>query len=196
MPAHTQTLPRKNWLFLQSVIAIILFAIVFYLLFSQPRIAYVRNLEIVYGYNGMKQAHTEFTSQTSQWQSNIDTLRIRYQKSLSDYQQNMTRYSAKEKEEQKQLLLRMEADMKKYAGAVSEEAKDREAKLTEAVLTQINSFIETYAKEKGYDIVLGTEGNGTIVYGKQAYDITDEVLKELNASYKMVPVDSFKQARN
>lgn len=151
------------------------------------KIAYVRSMELVYGFNGMKQAHTEYQSQTSYWQSNLDTLRSRYQSSMAYYQQHIKSFTPAEKEEQVAMLKRMENDMNQYAEAVNKEAQDKEAKLTQSVLNQINSFVNDYAKNKGYDIVLGADGGGTVLYGCDAMDITKEVLTALNKDYKPLP---------
>ncbi|MBS1773969.1 MAG: OmpH family outer membrane protein [Bacteroidetes bacterium] len=162
---------------------VVLIACVFYVYKSTPKIAYVRNLEVVYGYNGMKEARAEFQNQNTVWQSNLDTLKIRYQQALAYYQQNLKTFKPSEKEEQIAILKKMEADMKNYGSAVTKEAKDRDEKLTQGILNQINSFVQEYAKKNGYDVVLGAEGNGAILYGDKAYDITDKVLEGLNKDY-------------
>lgn len=187
---------RKNFYTGFLILAILLLSLsVFYIYRTQPKIAYVRNLELIYGYNAMKQAHSEFKAKTSAWESNIDTLRMRYQMSVAKYQQDYKSLSAKERNEQVTLLQKMEADMRKYTQAVSDEAKREETEVTESILNQINSFVEKYAESKGYDMVFGTEGRGTILYGKKAFDITDEVLAALNSDYKILPADSSDQLK-
>lgn len=180
-----------NVLIVFSAISILAISFLIYQLYSsRPKIAYVRTLELVYGYNGMKRAHSEFKNQTTAWQSNIDTLRINYERSLSKYQQNLSALSATEKEEQQAILKRMENDLNNYASVIQDQAKEREKNLTESVLNQINSYVESYAKKKGYDMVLGAEGSGTIVYATDAYDITKDVLTALNEENKIPATDS------
>lgn len=182
--------------FLSSKLSIILIAAFivtnclafFYLISSRPKIAYVRNLELVYGFNGMKQAQAEYKAQTDAWQANIDTLGLKYQRALADYQKDYKSFSAKEKKEQEDMLSKMEGNLRKYTTAVQDESKSKEAVLTEGILNQINSYVEKFAKSKGYDIVLGSEGKGNILYGTKAYDITEEVLDALNKEHKNVQV--------
>ncbi|RYD54592.1 MAG: OmpH family outer membrane protein [Sphingobacteriales bacterium] len=173
-----------------TILLIISAGLFYHLYKSRPRIAYVRTLELVYGYNGMKRAHADFKQQTTAWQSNIDTLRINYERSLSKYQQNLPTLSAKEKEEQQALLKRMEFDLNNYASVIEGQAKEQEQSLTESVLNQINSYVESYAKKQGYDLVLGAEGSGSIVYAADAYDITKEVLSALNEEHKIPATDT------
>ena len=47
-------------------------------------------------------------------------------------------------------------------------------------LADIQQAVATVAKRKGYTIILG--GGDTVVYAKDGYDITNEVLKELVAT--------------
>jgi len=56
---------------------------------------------------------------------------------------------------------------------------DQMDKQKKVFLTDIQQAIATVAKRKGYRIVLG--GGDTVVYAKEGYDITSEVLKELAA---------------
>lgn len=56
---------------------------------------------------------------------------------------------------------------------------DQMEKQKKIFLTDIQQAIATVAKRKGYTIVLG--GGDTVVYAKDGYDITTEVLKELAA---------------
>jgi outer membrane protein len=52
------------------------------------------------------------------------------------------------------------------------------------VLNQVNSYVKEYAKKHNYDIVYGTTMDGNILYGKEQYDITDDVLEYLNKQYR------------
>jgi len=56
---------------------------------------------------------------------------------------------------------------------------DQMDKQKKIFLTDIQQAIATVAKRKGYQIVLG--GGDTVVYAKDGYDITSEILKELAA---------------
>lgn len=56
---------------------------------------------------------------------------------------------------------------------------DQMDKQKKIFLMDIQQAIATVAKRKGYQIVLG--GGDTVVYAKDGYDITSEVLKELAA---------------
>lgn len=158
-----------------------------YLYFSTPKIAVVRSIDLIYQYNGMKDAKEQFKHRTDGWKSNLDTLQIKYQAALSDYQAKYATYNESQRQEQEKILSTMKGNLEKYAKVVNNEASNEEQEKTQAVLNQINSHIQDYAKRNGFDIVLGADGSGAVLYGGEPFDITDKVLKELNENYKIQP---------
>jgi outer membrane protein len=48
---------------------------------------------------------------------------------------------------------------------------------------QINKYVEEYAKENNYDVILGGNGSGNIMYLKNDINITDDVLVYINKKY-------------
>lgn len=157
-----------------------------WLFFSRPKIAYVRSLELVYSYNGMKEAHEEYKSRSNEWQANIDTLRQQYDNAVLQYRKDSSGLSTVERNTAEKNMTRLLNNLTGYAAAVQKEAAEQDKKLTSSIIAQINSFIQDYAKKKGYDLVLGAEGTGTIYYGSKAMDITEDVLTAMNKDYKLV----------
>lgn len=51
------------------------------------------------------------------------------------------------------------------------------------ILTQMNQFVKDYGDENGYDMILGSLGNGTIMHANSEMDISDKVLKFINKKY-------------
>ena len=52
------------------------------------------------------------------------------------------------------------------------------------MISEVKKFIKDYGKKKGYDYIYGTGDAATVLYAKDNYDITKDVLKELNDTYK------------
>lgn len=53
----------------------------------------------------------------------------------------------------------------------------------DTIVKSVKQFIKDYGKEKGYDYVYGTGDAATVLYAKESYDITNEVVKLLNDKY-------------
>lgn len=54
----------------------------------------------------------------------------------------------------------------------------------DSLVTEMKTFIKEYGKKNNYDYVYGTGSVATVLYAKDSYDITEELLKLLNESYK------------
>ena len=53
----------------------------------------------------------------------------------------------------------------------------------DSLVTKVKDFIKTYAAENSYDYIYGTGDAATILFAKDEYDITDEIIKLMNEAY-------------
>ncbi|WP_298397469.1 OmpH family outer membrane protein [Flavobacterium sp.] len=54
----------------------------------------------------------------------------------------------------------------------------------DSLVTKYKKIFKEYGKEKGYDYVFGTGEAATVLYAKDSYDITKELIKIVNDKYK------------
>lgn len=55
----------------------------------------------------------------------------------------------------------------------------------DSAVSKMKKYIREYGKKKGYDYIYGSgDVTNTVMYAKDGYDITTEILKELNDNYK------------
>jgi Skp family chaperone for outer membrane proteins len=152
-----------------------------------PKIAYVKSADLIYSYDGMKEAQQKQQRKTEELNSGLDTLKMDFRKAVSQYNTEFSGLSKNERQGRENILAAQQENIRKYSQNIQQEIEDYDKQLTGGVLNQVNAFVETYAKEKGYDIVLGTTNSGNILYGKEYMDITPEVLEAINAGYKQQP---------
>lgn len=163
-------------------------ALLYYFHFStRQKIAFVRSNELVYGYTGMNEAHDLQISKAKEYQSNIDTLQMDLQKAMNQYNLEYAKLDKAERAEKEKLLVIQQENFKQYSQNAQKAVEKSNTDLTQGVLNQVNAFVETYAKEHGYTLILGTTTSGNILYGQESMDITEDVLKALNAQYKSLP---------
>jgi outer membrane protein len=151
---------------------------------SSPKVAYVKSQELVYEYQGMKEAQSRFETEKQLFQIQLDSLQQVYRMLISNYQSDAPMLSPVEKKQRQELIQMQEGKLRDEQMQIQEKIKEKEDKLTQGVLNQINSFVELYGKENDYDLIFGTTLSGNILYGNEAIDITKEVKEELNKSYK------------
>jgi len=73
--------------------------------------------------------------------------------------------------------------------ALIQQLQQEGAVLKDTLISEVKKFIKDYGKKKGYDYIYGTGDAATVLYAKDNYDITKDVLKELNDNYKSTKKD-------
>lgn len=54
----------------------------------------------------------------------------------------------------------------------------------DSLIKRIKTYIKDYGKKNGYDYIYGTGDAASVLYAKDAYDITAVLTKEINDNYK------------
>lgn len=152
---------------------------------SQPvkRVAYVRTAEVVDKYEGMMVARQKFQDKKVELYSNLDSLKADFQKAISDYNLSAAGLSKEARAEKEKVLQQQEYNIRQYTEIVEGKEQEEDQRLTSGVINQINSFIAEYGKENDLDLILGSV-NGTVIYGSDQVDVTDEVLVYVNQKYR------------
>lgn len=52
------------------------------------------------------------------------------------------------------------------------------------ILSQLNQYVKDFGEENGYTYIFGNDGNGSLMYAKDAENITDKVTKYINERYQ------------
>ena len=134
----------------------------------KTNITYVNPNKLLQGYHGATAQHEFFQIKAKEWQQRVD--------SLSAELQALSKAPAATRAGKEQQLLR-------YRDAVQQQAQQENERLTKAVLEEINTYLKQYGKEKGYAFILGATAAGNIVYAAPDTDVSEDVLKGLNAQY-------------
>ncbi|KVV13487.1 OmpH family outer membrane protein [Flavobacterium sp. TMP13] len=54
----------------------------------------------------------------------------------------------------------------------------------DSLVSGVKKFIKGYGKKNGYSYIYGTGDAATVLYAEDKYDITKEIIKQLNENYK------------
>lgn len=157
---------------------------IYLLLFAQKKIVYVRSFDLIEKYQGTIEARKEFAKRQTQMQSNVDSLRMDFERSRNEYIRVAPGLSASMRGEREKMLTQQQQQFLQYQQAIDEKIQEEDSKMMQEVLNQVNSFIEGYALKNGYDLILGTTMSGNVLFGDKTLDITDALLVELNDHYK------------
>lgn len=89
-------------------------------------------------------------------------------------------------EVQGQKLQQQQNDFQNYAAQKQQEIAEEQAVMMNQIADAIKTFVDKYAQEQGFALVLTTQGDvlpAPVVTGKEELDITQAVIDGLNAEY-------------
>ena len=153
---------------------------------SELKIAYIESDSIVNQYQFAK----DFTAVLQKKSTNIqNTLNGKQQavqaaaaKLQQDYQSNSL---TQEQAQSRQAAIQKQAsDLDALNQRLTSEFQKEQVKYQQALQDSIDHYLAIYNKDKKYAFILTKGGVSNILYADKAYDITDEVIKGLNKTYK------------
>ncbi|WP_297508466.1 OmpH family outer membrane protein [Flavobacterium sp.] len=81
-------------------------------------------------------------------------------------------------------LQQREQEIQYASQMVAQQVQGEHGVEMDTLVARYKKMIKTYGKEKGYDYVYGTGESATVLYAKDQYDITKEIIKLVNDKYK------------
>lgn len=148
------------------------------------RIAYVNVDTINVHYKRMEAARKKFEEEYTLLQKEYETKMRSFQAWSQKVQQNFDTYLRSKQEQVQQELVRRQQELQQFEQEMQMKLSQKEADLSRKNLEKIQEFCKSYAERKGFDYVLSYQMGGQVLYANDQYDITKEVLKELNEDYE------------
>ena len=107
------------------------------------------------------------------------------QAAANNFQQKLQQnaYTREQAEQVQAGLQKQNADLEALQARLTAEFQNETAKFNEALHDSIQHFIDKYNKDKKYTMILSKSGDN-ILYANKGIDITDEIVKGLNKTYK------------
>lgn len=193
---------NRNFLLAFNFVLLFLVAVLFYLHFSsskQPasaatkvmdtvpagpfKIAYFEMDSIENNYEYLKQVKNELKAKENQLTGQLTTLKNHYMEKVNKFQQEAQTMTQERQGAMQQELMQEQKMIQNKEQAMGGDLQDESFKKMQVVNKTIEDFLKQFNKDKGYSYILAHQP-GTIYYKDSRYDITNEMLKGLNESYK------------
>lgn len=146
--------------------------------------AYIDTEKLMKEYKESADFEAKYEAMSKKMQEELERDMKKFQNDVMDLQKNaqskgMEWAVARQKELEKRertLAEKQQNYMKKFQEEGSVER--------DSMVSRMKDFIKEYGKEKGYDYIYGTGDAATVLYAKEQYNITDEIVKLLNEKYE------------
>lgn len=176
----------KNGWVLASCCVFILVAVQVYVLFyGMPRIAYIETAKLMVGFSEAAQAERELKAENEKWQTELKVLQDTLAAHVELMSKEYDRATPQRKKELQDILSASNQKVNNFNQANIAKMEKLHSEKMKGVIEKVNIYVQEYGKKHRYSIIFGTVQGGSILYGNNArYDITEEIIKGLNARYK------------
>lgn len=167
-----------------AAVAVVLSLVSFFYTQISSELVYVDVNKLLDGYKRTKVVRAAFETKAKTLNANVDSLVAGWQNDLKIYEKERSKYSKKELALKQELLGNKQQQINNYQQAIQKQVQEEDKKATQTVINDINDFVKEYGKKKGYQVIFGASGGGTIMYAAEASDLTQIVLEGLNAEFE------------
>ena len=152
--------------------------------FRSSKIGFVRTSDLVQGFKGMKDAHSEYNAKVASWEEGLDSLANDYKGQMAELTKNLDELTVKEQDIVQVKVQNMEMELYQEVQRIQALIKQEDQRLTDQVFAKINDYVKEYGDANGYMVILGTNASGNVMYGSDAIDLTEETLDFMNQKYE------------
>lgn len=152
-------------------------AIACFLLLKKEGYVYVETYKVYEGFVMKKQMQGQLEAEVKKESERLDSLRI-------DLKMALMRYEHDKNEALKKAIALKQEEL----GYLEREAKTKYEELADKydaqIWAQINQYVMDFGKEQDQEIIFGASGNGSVMYGKDSRNVTEEVIGYMNKKHK------------
>lgn len=151
---------------------------------SNPEFVYVNSDTLLNNYEYFKEMRSKLEDKGKKAQSDLSSRGQAFQREVADYQKSAQTMSAEQRQATEQRLARKQQELQSYNQNASLQIQKEEADEQQKLYDKVADFLKTYAKTKGYKMVLTYQkGNSAVLFADSTLDVTKDVLKGLNDAH-------------
>jgi outer membrane protein len=192
----------KNLSLVLNIVLLVAVLVLFYLHFSggkaksvsggagdttavDLKIAYITSDSVLKHYDYLKAIQVQLEAKTKKMDQDYRNRAIGLQGEINAYQRNVNSMTLGQVRATEEDLQKKQQNLQMYQQTLSQQLMEEEAKIRMALYDRVVAFLKQYCQEKGLQVVLKFDASSDVLYGGQALDITDDVVKGLNEAYKL-----------
>lgn len=151
---------------------------------QQEKMGYVDSVRIMEDYEEQKESAAKFKIKVDALTKKRDSISQAFQLEMQAFQTRAQKMNQAKAQEEYGL-------MQQRGQFMGQQLQQEEQALTtlqqterDSIISTIKKEIKAYGKAQGYSYILGGGDTGAVLYGTDANDLTDQILKILNDKFK------------
>ena len=150
---------------------------------SEMKTAYVDTAKLMEEYTEAKDLEAKFKTRSEAEARKFEVEEANFKAEVANFQKNAQANGQAWAQQKDAELSKRQQQLQYAAQSVGQKLQMEGAAEMDSLVKNVKTFIKDYGKEKGYDYIYGTGDAATVLYAKDQYDITNEMIKLLNDKY-------------
>lgn len=152
---------------------------------ESQKVAFVDSEKVYEEYQEKIDIEAEITKKQEDFKKKTDSLGMAYQMEAAPMQAKFGKLSQQQQQSNPEIVAfgQKWQMIESHIKAQEQSMQDELQKKLQELDTNVEEFIAAHAKKNNYSFVLGKNKSGGLIYGNEASDITETVIKELNEQY-------------
>jgi outer membrane protein len=151
---------------------------------KEVKTAYVDTSKLLKDYTEAKDIEAKYKAKSEEMGRELEAEVNRFKSEAANFQKNAQANGQAWAQQKGAELQKREQQLSYAQQAILEQLQQESGVEMDSLVSNVKQFIKDYGKEKGYDYIYGTGEAVSILYAKDKYDITNEIVKKLNDKYK------------
>lgn len=163
---------------------VMLLAVVLMASCQQNKIGFVDNVKLMDKYQEKLDIEAKFKTKAETLNKKRDSISQAFQIEVQAFQAKAQRMAQSKAQEEYGLIQQRGQFMGQQLQQEEQQLQAAGQTEMDSVITKVKREIQSYGKANGYTYILGGGDGGSVLYGAEAQDLTEEIIKILNDSYK------------
>jgi len=151
---------------------------------QQEKIGYVDNIKLMNEYQEKIDIENKFKVKAEALTKKRDSISQAFQIEAQAFQVKAQKMSQQKAQEEYAAFQQKGQFMGQQLQQEDQQLQAEGQVEMDSVVSNVKKQIEAYGKANGYTYILGGGDGGSVLYGTEANDLTSEIVKVLNTSYK------------
>lgn len=135
-------------------------------------------------YTEAKDLTEKFKAKSEVEGKKLDEAQTRFNIEVENFKKNAKANGPEWYQQKGAELQQQEQQIQYYAQQVDAKLRQEQGAEMDTLVKSIKKFITEYGKKNGYDYIYVSGDGGALLYNKESYDITKDIVKLLNEKYE------------
>lgn len=151
---------------------------------QSQKIGFVDNSKLINEYQEKIDIQDKLQAKIKTYEAKRDSIRQAFQLEINEAELKSRKMSQADLQKLSQELQQKDQVIAQRDQFEQQQIAQESQAQNDSLIKKVRNFVKDYGTKNGYDFILGSNEAGSVMYGNEASDLTQEILDALNAAYK------------